>query len=259
MDHAYMAALMHGEISFKAKPKAETKIQLYKDMDKQIETYIDHMQFEEDYIINGLLSSRSKREKLKFEMKEAAKLSKLSAQMEAALAFLASDASQYLSSEAFQRLKSDFTEASSKLSDLKIENFMDSDLQNLAAISNETMQSIAEIAIAKFSEEKFADCLSLFVLLSNLNPNNPDYWLRQGIAAQKCNDLELASNSYDAAAELEPDSIGPVLLAAECYIKRNLLDEAKTKLKAAKEIAAKNEVDTSWLDLIPTLDELLQQ
>lgn len=266
MDHAYLSAIMHGEVSIKKKeaPKAETskKIQLHKEVDRQIDSYVDGLELEEDFngSHNGLMSPLQKKEKLKFEMKEAAKLTKLSQQLDAALTLLSSEASKYLTQEAFERLKSDFNTASTVLSDVKAENFINTDLQKLAEISDETMQSIAEIAIAKFSEERFEECLSLFVLLTNLNPNNPDFWFRQGISAQKCNDLELASNSYEAAAELDRNAIGQVLLAAQCYIMQDRTEEAKNKINAAKKIAAeaKGEVEASWLELIPALEGLIQ-
>lgn len=252
-----LAAMMHGEIPYKKgeSPKVETvKTPLQIEMEQEIDAYVDKMEFEEEIIRNGLVPIKVKREKLKLEMKEAAKLPKLAQQIDTAIALLLTEGRRYLSKEAFQRLESDFTTIFTHLRDIKLENVSAEDLQHLAGISDDTMQSIVEFAQATFAEQRYPDCLSLFSLLSILNPGNAEYWFRMGIAAQRCEDFELSCRSYGAASEIDPNHIGARVLAAECYARAKLLDEAKAELAAAKEIAAKGDVDEMWLDLLPVIE-----
>lgn len=260
MDHLYLSALMHGEIQFKKNGKApakveEQKIPILRDIDKQIDAYVDAMVFEEeDPRRIGLLSPKARKDKLKLEMKEAAKLPNLAKQIEMAIELLLSEGANNLSKEKFQQVESDFSNLSTHLSRVQLESVDEQNLQSLANISDDTMQSIAEMAIAKYAEERYTDCLALFSLLSILYPSSPEYWFRLGIAAQKCEDYTLACLAYAAATELDGNFIGARLLAVECYLRRNLLNEAKEELLAAKEIAARSEVDPMWLELLSTME-----
>lgn len=79
-----------------------------------------------------------------------------------------------------------------------------------------------------------------------------------GIAAQKFGNLTLATTTYAAAAELDPQHIGARLFATECYIQRKLISEAKTEFEAAKEVAHNFQVEKMWLDLLPEFEDRLK-
>jgi tetratricopeptide (TPR) repeat protein len=261
MDHEYLAALMRGEIQAVRKVKApaaqeEAKTPLLADIDKQIDTYVDAMVFEEEDPRRSLISPKAKKDRLRMELKEAAKLPNLAPHIETATALLFAEGGRYLSSEAFKQLETEFSNLS-QLHDVRLEDVASKDLSSIASISNNTMQSIAEIGSAKFAEERYSDCLALFALLSVLNSGNAEYWFRLGIAAQKCNDYNLANLAYAAASELDADNIGARLLSAECYVLRKLTMEAKEELTAAEEIAARTDVDPMWLDLLPTIKAMM--
>jgi tetratricopeptide (TPR) repeat protein len=155
-------------------------------------------------------------------------------------------------------LQADLAEAATSLANVRVEEAANTNLQTLAHISDESIQSIVRIALAKFSEERHNDCLALFSLLTLLIPANSEYWFRFGIMAQKCENYELASHAYAATLELDPNNIGARLFAAQCFIKRKIIDEAKAEIAAAKKLSEKDGVDQMWRDLLPTIEEMLK-
>jgi|GEM_PF-7034480 len=268
MDHAYLSALMRGEIPNGGKPKKTTvqpkveepKSKLISDMEKQISSYVDGVDVEEysgahDHLGHGsLLPAKAKKEKLKLELQEAAKLPQLTQQIECAINIIYDGGSVYLSQEAYEKLLAAISGATEKFAGLSLDDLATNDLQRLGNIDESVMQSIVDIAVAKFTEERFGDCLALFTLLAILNPLNPEYAFRQGIAAQKDGDFELATRAYAAASELNPNLIGAYLLSAQCNIELKLWPQARDALTAAKEIASTGDVDSAWLEVIPTIE-----
>jgi tetratricopeptide (TPR) repeat protein len=258
MDPQYIHALMHGEIDLKKKdPKKEKtapKTEAESELDRQIDAYVDALELDEDPSHNALQNVKARKEAMKMEIKEAAKLPALSQQAQTAITLLLSEGPAYLSHEANETLQSDFSNASANLASPSEKS--EESLQTLAKISDATMTSIIEVAIAKFTEARFEDSLSLFSLLTILNPAYSEYWLRMGVAAQKCDKIDLASRAYAAAIELDPNLIGARLFAAECFVNRGLMNEAKEQVEAAKKIVENNKVDQMWLDLLPKIESM---
>lgn len=242
------------------KKKKSPKRQLDAEIDQEIDQYVDGLEFEENSFQNTIESPKTKKERMKIEIKEAVKLPELSQNLESAIKLLLSEGATYLSEEANATLLSDFSNASTFLTDMKLAGIGkgDMDLQELIKISDESMKSIVVIAIAKFAEEKYADCLSLFTLLTILNPAYSEYWIRLGLAAQKSGNFDLALRAYAATLMLDPNLIEARLFAAECHVERNDLDKAKTELSEAKKIAAQIKVDQQWLDLIPIIESTIK-
>lgn len=249
----YIQAMLRDEYRSKKKeqtPKSQTEI----DLENQIDSYVDGLEFEEEVSNLALLSPKLKKERIKMTIKEALKFPELTGDLERAIKLLFSEGAAYLSIEANQLLLSDFLKASDLLAESKSTDIVDINFQELAKISDESMKSILIIAIAKFSEEKYEDCLSLFSLLTVLSPAYSEYWIRLGIAAQKCLNFDLALGAYEAASELDPDLIEARLFAAECFISINRLEEAKKEVAKAKGIAERMKIDQVWLDLILTIE-----
>lgn len=243
----------------KDKSNQATLSQFDLDLDKEIDKYIDSLELEEDPEHKSLKSPEARKESMRIELKEAVKLPELSKDLETAINILFSEGGVYLSKEAYQTLIDDFSNASSIMIHTKLEDSGTDTLQHLAKISDESMKSIVEIAIAKFTEERYNDCFTLFSLLTILNPAYAEYWFRFGLAAQKCEKYELASRAYAAALELDPQLIGARLFGAECLIRRGLFSEAKQEIEIAKQFVAQNKVDQLWIDLIPTIEEIINK
>lgn len=252
-DPHYLRAMMQGDLHKQLSKKPTTpKSALDKELDKEIDAYVDSMEIEEDP--NPLQSSKIKRESIRNEVKEAAHLPELSKLLEEAVGVIFLEGANYLNAEQNQQLITDFTNASTIFSSMHLSDSTDKNLQELTQISDDSMKSMVTIAIAKFVEERFEDSLALFSLLSILNPAYSEYWFRMGIAAQKCQNYELASRAFDAATQLDPKLIGARLFASECFVARQMPDQARAEIGAAKKIAEENEVDQMWLDLLQSLE-----
>lgn len=260
MDHLYLQAMMHGEFARKKNEPGkskEEKSQFEISLEKQIDNYVDSLELEEDSEHKNLLPPKLRREKIKTELKAAAKMPELSQFLESAIRLLLSEGANYLSEETYKLLISDLTDVYTRLSSMNLDKPEDVDISVLIYMSDHSLDAIATIATDKFANELYGDCLSLFSLLSVINPGYAEYWFRLGIAAQKSGNLDLAIRGYAAAAQLDPKHIGARLFAAECYAQRKFFEEAKTEYEAAKEITHHNAVEKMWLDLLPMTEDLI--
>lgn len=261
MDPLYLQAMMHGEhVTKRSTPlkNLQEKDRFEIALEKQIDDYVDAMEFEEDPNHKNLLSPTQRREKVKMEMKTAAKMQELLNHLNAAIKLILSKESTNLPSEMSDKLIADFTAALAKIKNTN-PNEPDANLYTIIEISKESLEAIAVVAINKFSQGLYSDCLSLFTLLSVLIPGYAEYWFRLGIAAHKLNNIELAQKAYETASQLDSKLIGAKLFNAECYLQRHLAPEAEAELTAAKEIVGqyKNDIDKIWLDLLPKIENLV--
>lgn len=261
MDDLYLEAMMHGDFGRKKDGPLKSKEEKNRfeiALEKQIDNYVDAMELDDDPSHKELLPPKLRREKIKTELKAAAKMVELSQLLESAVKLLLSEGASYLSEESYKLLISDFSDAYTRISNMNLDQPSDVDVSALIQMSDQSLDAIATIATDKFSNELYLDCLSLFSLLSVINPGYAEYWFRLGMAAQKSGNLDLATRGYAAAAQIDPKHIGARLFAAECYAQRKLFAEAKTEYEAAKEIARNNEVEKMWLDLLPMTESLIQ-
>lgn len=258
MDPNYMRAVMQGEISSKKElSKKKDEIQKSKldiELDKKIDDFVDTYQFEDDPSHRSMQNLNDRRERLKLEIKTVIELPELSQQIDKALGLLFSEGSRYLSKETCEKLMSDLSDVNESFEEIGIQEASNS---NLEGLTPDSMRAITEIALAKFEETRYEDCLALFSFLSMLNPGDSEYWFRMGIAAQKNNNIDLALRAYAATLELDPHNIGARLFSAECFALKNLLDEAKIALASAKDIAKSGKIDQMWLNLIIAVESLV--
>jgi tetratricopeptide (TPR) repeat protein len=253
----YLYAKMNG-FEKKSKSSQATLSQFDLDLEKEIDNYVDSLNLEEDPIHPSLQNAKARKESMKLEIKEAVKLPELSKNLNSALNLLFSEGSVYLTKEAYEQLIEDLSNASIMLN-VKLEESGNDTLQHLANISDESMKSIVEVSIAKFTEERYQDCFSLFSLLTVLNPAYSEYWFRFGLAAQKCENYELASRAYAAALELDPQLVGARLFAAECFVRLGKISEARAEIETAKQFVAQNNVDPMWIDLIQAIEDIINK
>jgi cytochrome c-type biogenesis protein CcmH/NrfG len=90
--------------------------------------------------------------------------------------------------------------------------------------------------------------------LSLFCTGQPEIWFHLGIAAQKCDKIDLALRAYALTLELDPKHIGARLLAAECLVNCHLNEEANKEIAEAKKIIKEQTVDQVWLDLLSSLE-----
>lgn len=262
MDPAYLHALMHGEISFKKKPagsseKTASQSKLEKDLDREIDSFVESLVFEEDPSHQSLESPQIKRQKIKLELKEAAKMPELFNPVNNAIEVIFSEGQNYLSPDDFNTLVVELAVSTDHLSNAGLKETANSDLQTVGKISDTSIKALEGIAIAKFEQERYEDSLSLFCLLSILVPGYSEYWFRMGIAAQRCENLDLATKAYAITLDLDPENIGAMLFAAQCFIEKSLIDDAKAELALAKERLRSGGVDKVWLEFLRAIEATL--
>ena len=100
--------------------------------------------------------------------------------------------------------------------------------------------------------------MSLFLLLTILNPDYSEYHLRRGIAAQMSAKYELAITSYAAASELDSNLIESRLFSAECYLKIGKFEKAKEEFWNAKAITENMQVDDEIVDLLNSVESTIK-
>jgi tetratricopeptide (TPR) repeat protein len=257
-DPHHLRAMMHGDHDKKGHRKHSKgkKGHIEEELDQEIDAYVDSLELEEGP--NALESVKAKREKIRNEIKEGVKLPELTKLLESAMGIVISEGERYLSAEENGQLLSDFANAAKYFAAMHLAESSDKNLQELIHISDDSMKSIVQMALAKFTEERFADCLALFSLLSILNPAYSEYWYRLGIAAQKCGNYDLALRAYHGALQLDPHLIGAKLFTAECLIELKRFDEAKSEIAEAKKMANEQKVDQMWIDLIPAIEKAIK-
>lgn len=253
---------MRGELTFHKKKSSQegkaSKSKFESDLEKEIDDFVDKLEFEEDPAKKSLQDPKLRRQSLKFQLKESTKIPELAQPIEIAEDLIFSEGSRYLSKEAHDALIIDLVLSTKRMEDAGPKETSEIDLETLGGLSDESIKSIEKIAQASFEEERYTECLGLFSLLCILNPNYSEYWLRLGIMAQKCNNIELASKAYAVTLLLDPNNIGARLFAAECFFRRKLREEAKAELAAAKEIIKAGNVDQMWIDLLASTEALIE-
>jgi tetratricopeptide (TPR) repeat protein len=143
---------------------------------------------------------------------------------------------QYLDNEAYSTLLKEFDAADKILSSMDLDEPMKENFGQFLQLSEATFNHIFDVAVAKYEEEQHPKCLSLFVLLTTLHPEEFDLWYRTGIAAQSCENYPLAINAYEIAAELNPGLIAAHLSCVECCLKLGMKIEAHEKYREAEKL-----------------------
>lgn len=245
----YLQAMMQGQIVNRKKNKFDEA------MSREIKHYVDSLPLEEDIGESQLVSPRMKRIKLMEELKEEAKMTELTEYIEKAFSFLRSDGLHYLEPSALEKLTLALKNSAKLLKDLDLSQEMPKDDQMILGFSNETLAMIYQVATGAYRDERFESCLAVFVLLATLNPANPEYWFRTGIAAQKNELIDIALRAYAIASSLVPELIGARLFAAECYLAKGALKEAAEEVIEAKKIKETSEPEPMWLELLDLLEQ----
>jgi tetratricopeptide (TPR) repeat protein len=264
MPDLYLQALMHGEILKKSLATSisseEKKNRFEVATEKAIDDHIETLTFDEDNPVgNKLVTPEMQRSRVKAELKEKAKLPELSAFIESAFKILTSEGGNYLDKDHTESMNKDFASGLDVLQKIDLNSPASENFQALLHFSDSTMDSIFKIALEKFNELQYSDSLSLFILLTTLNPENPDYWYRAGILAQKCENYELATRLFSAATDIDPVLIGPRVFLIDCYLKREMISEAKVAYAEAMEINEVAQIEDSWKEMLSIYDALLNK
>lgn len=236
---------MHGIHKIPEKQPVTSKLE--ENLNVSIDQFVEKMALESQLEQHKLLNEQQRRVKIRLEIQEALKMEELTEKIEVAMQILVGESENLLSKEAHHQLLEELINLSKINSeDIKI------------SMSDSALDSILEIAIVKFSQNQYDDCLALLSLLTIVSPGIGDYWLRLGISAQKLGQYDLALRAYEAADELDPELIEAKLLSIECCIQLKFFSQAERKLEQVKIFSSKVKIDSTWLELIPILQEKIK-
>lgn len=252
MPDLYLQALMQGELvkqGVKSLASRAKKNRFEIEIEKQIDEYLKTIEPEE-YANNPFMTPAMKIAQVREEMRSACKLTELSKYVEDAFKILSTESSIYLSEERQNALSDDFTSAVEQLDNIDMTNPLNENLQTALHLSDTTLESIIKVATAKYNENKISDSLALYVLLSTLNPEYPEYWYRAGITAHADQNFQLALKLYNAAFTLDPEFLGARVLSVECYLSLQLLDEAKIAYIEAKSLSETMTIEEEWNQIL---------
>ncbi|MGZ3633573.1 MAG: tetratricopeptide repeat protein [Parachlamydiaceae bacterium] len=258
MPDPYLEAMMSGRDVKSKKQTVATEPQdrFTLAIEKNIDDYLDTVDFKQNE--NQLLSVQLQRQKLKEELHETLKMGELNQDIEKAIKILLNDGMQVLDKAEYENLIKELSQMSAKLNVLDLTSLPEENFKTFLNFSDQMMRSILKVAVSKFSLGEYENAFSVFMLLITLNPGNPEYWFRSGMAAHQNDQIDLALCSYQAAVELDPDLVGAFLFMAECYLRQGKQAEAKEAYQRAKAIETSNGIESDWKELLLSMDAALK-
>lgn len=216
------------------------------EIDKEIDERVKLEQFNG----NDLVSPIMQKEKFRGEMKKELEFPEIAPRIQVAIQLLY-DADQ-LDSKEKEKIIINLSHARKIINQLNEKSTTDDNLKTTFEISDESMESILNLALKKLDNHELDNSLALFILLVTLASENADYCYRAGIVAQMTEQYELALQLY-AASEL----IEAKILMVDCYIKLGDKDRARELYNEVSE--QRHSIDEVFNNLLFKLDEALWQ
>lgn len=252
----YLQAMMHGELPSHPRStptKVKNKIELAGE--KYINEYINSLPLEAEFGQDKLVTPAMRKAQIRHTLMTQMKSSEIDPYLSEAFNFLQTNGTQYLDGEHYRAMLEQFDSIDELIEKMNFEQDMSEDVGEFFNFDSNVAESILDIAVIKFQDEEYRTSLSLLVLLSLLNPEYYDIWFRQGISAQKCENYDLALKAYQKALQLKPDLIGAILFSVDCYLEKDLPEDAKSELLRAKLLSEEVEVDEKWLSFLKDLED----
>lgn len=238
-------------------PKEVEKDRYQLALEETIKQYVKTLMEEEDLSRCSLISPEMRRIKLEQELLEAVDMPEFGQYLSSAIQILEHEGGNYLEKEEYQSLLSEIDTLRSHIENLDLNTVDDSSLKEALAVPASARASILKVGISKFTEELFQDSLSIFTLLSTLDTEDPDYWYRVGLTAQRSKQYPLAIKAYAACSDLAPEFLGARIFSAQCYLKTGNKDQALSQLAEAKNILKTSKAEEEWSTQIENIEELL--
>lgn len=108
-------------------------------------------------------------------------------------------------------------------------------------INENLLEEVYSLAYSNYDQGKYKEALSLFQLLTGASPNEYRYVLGFASCYHQLNDIDNAICGFSLAQGLDPINPTPAYYLADCFIKRELIPEAKDFLHLSIELCGKNE------------------
>lgn len=251
------------KIKVKKEEPKKTKYDL--SLEQQLKEYVEKIEVEKSpHLERELTTVAQRRKRLEEEIKRelAEMYSWLEPHIKIAMQIIKSGEKLALDSKENQLLIDEFATMDEKFKQMEMQDTLSDDWTSNFSISDSCIEALIKEAHANFLAKNFNNCLALFALLSIQVPGEFEFWFRMGIAAHEMEDFDLALRAYTIAAALNPNEIGPRLLAAECHLRCERYDAAETeylKAKEIKEISGNSEVDENWELMLKELENFFQK
>jgi tetratricopeptide (TPR) repeat protein len=226
-------------------------------IEKSIEMEVNRLLADEDPNQNKLLSVQARRAKLAQEMRESLDMSELEKHVSTASDIIRNEGNNYLEKEAHNLLIQGLNSLGKQMLSLDPENLNNETLRTALTLPPNNLSAILKIGIAKFTDGLLQESFSIFAFLSALDSEEPDYWYRLGLVAQKCEQYERALRAFALTSLLAPEFIGVHIFAAECYLKMGQHDDALAEVNEMKHMFETNEVSEEWKARIVDIENLL--
>lgn len=212
MPDLHLQAMLQGVSVKKATPAPQTAPDKFTDAIAHFASQYADKTLKEDARKDTLTSVSCKRQKLIEEAKELAHCAPVVPHIQLAYDLLMTD-------EALAKaIRADLVQAQTRLDAVDLLQPLPDTLNDLLKLSKKTLDCIFEAGCKKYSDAEYLKSLALFVFLCTVNQNNPEYWFRLGIAAQKSDFIDLAMQAYQNSIQLTPSTVLARLFAAECLI-----------------------------------------
>jgi hypothetical protein len=226
--------------------------------DEAIKEQVDNEMANEDHQpANQMLSPALKRAKLEQEIREAANFTGFEKNISIAVKILQDEGNQHLEKVEYDSLQESLNAVNERLIHLDLKNLSDESLQSAFKIPDNCGQYILKVGIDKYIQGLIDESMAIFLLLTIMKADEPDYWFRLGLIAQKCEHYDLALSALSTASELAPEFVGAHIYAAYCHLKKHSKDNALAELSAAKKIQETTQIEDKWRENIVDIENLL--
>ncbi|MBA2727020.1 MAG: hypothetical protein H0U49_02465 [Parachlamydiaceae bacterium] len=226
-------------------------------IEKSIQEEVDLMLANEDPNQKKFLSVQARRTKLEDELRESLDLSEFGKHVTIATNIIKNEGDQYLEKQEFDLLIEGLNNLQKQMSKLDPNNLNDDAIKEALTLTPTNLASIQKIGIAKFSDGHMPESLSIFALLSALDSQEPDYWYRLGLVAQKCEQYDLALRAFALTSLFAPEFIGAHIFAAECYLNLEKYEDALAEVNEIKKILETTKVNDEWQARLIDIEKLL--
>lgn len=227
------------------------------DFDEIVKDEVDRLLAMEDSS-NQLLPLEARRAKIEQEIRAGANSTESQKSMTLADRIMRNEGLNYLEKTEHDALLGKLDELSQKVHDLDIKEVTEDQLTAALAIPEKEQALILKIAIEKYKQGLFEDSLALLTYLTTVAADDPDYWYRLGLVAQKTGKIPLAVDALNNVTDLSPEFVGAHLYLAECYLSQKMNDEAHSEFNTARSILESSGKE-DWHEQLNELESLLTQ
>lgn len=222
-----------------------------------IKSEVDRLMEIEDFPANSLLSPGMRRAKIEQEVRAGADLTDFQKWMSLANKIMRNEGLNYLEKSEGKDLLSKLDELNLNVNDLDLREVTKENLEEALSMPEKERASILKIGIGKYKEGMLEDTLAIFTFLTAIAEEEPNYWFRLALVAQKVGKYALAIEALDTLTDLDPDFIEAYFYRTKCYLDQKMCIEAESELNKAKAILKTTNEEEKWHEYLIEIEDLL--